>query len=296
MSAANGVAPPAQDRRLWLRRLVRALPVVVASGVLVVGWAIVYHADIAQGQHWAQFNNSLGMAWYGLFSEGKLVERLQWMLLSVGLCAALWVWGQVIKHDGASPLRVPVFLLVAGLAVMLIEDALNFRHVVADQLLAPLHVDSVLPRMTRTAWEASFYVLLASVMVVPLIVLLRRGVLSAAAQVWALAAYGLYGLVAFGSALRRVGDWQERLGAWIIDRFELLDLQNWRLAQFSIDRWHAADESYTHTLGYLLVDHLVEESVELLAAALLVGAVIAVSDDVLARLRANRGKTSRRPA
>jgi len=255
---------------------VRWIPPLTAMVGLVTCWGIVYHVDIALNPiAWAQMN-ALGMAWYALFSEGGVVENAQWLLLATALSVALWCWAQILVQNPRSSLRTPVFLLAAGLALMLIEDSLNLRHMVSDRVLANAFFVEPLPSHVRMTWETSFYLALAGTMLASMVLIWRRGALSRSTLALVVVAYATYGLVGFGSALRRLGDWQERLGAYIIARFELLGLPNWADAAQRIEGWRAADPDYTYTIGYFLVDLLVEESVELIAASLLTAAVISV--------------------
>ncbi|MCK8517210.1 hypothetical protein M0534_12880 [Methylonatrum kenyense] len=232
---------------------------------------IIDFLNINDAQEWVTNElQPLPLLWYALFSEASPAENLQWLLIGaacVAMAAASWRY----RLAGARTAYAFAGLLTVGLFLMLIEDSLNLRHVVVDHYFPILFgmPENDIPRTYRVTWELSFYSLLATMMASGFLYFWLRGILQDTGLQLLTMGYLLYGLAGFSSALRSLGDWQERLGHWVIDRWELADLPAWSEALTRMELWKEASETYSHTLGYLLTDHLFEESLELLAATLL---------------------------
>ncbi|WP_018140878.1 hypothetical protein [Thioalkalivibrio sp. ALJ7] len=266
----------------------RLLPTfVVALSISILGtlWAWVALADIAGiptvRSDWLLADSPLPLLWYALFSEGRAVEMAQWGLL---FCSTLLATGWWLSHLKSTPaaIRVPFLLLASALLLMLVEDSLNLRHVVANDYLPLLH--SLLPFterfVSRLTWELFFYSVLSAMMLGAVAAIILRYRPRLETLVWLSLAFVIYGSVAFGSAMRRVGDWQERLGTWLMERLDLYALPHWQDTLAIMEQSRANNENYTFTLEYLLVDHLLEESVELIAASLLLAALLSLSRDI----------------
>ncbi len=249
-----------------------------ALAYLAVSWTVIIAVDFLNLFGLQRFTMDIAplpMLWYELYSEGSWTERLQWLLLAV----ALWTTFRLLllaRKQSHTPTYVAATALSCGLLFMLVEDSLNFRHIVSDVYLTAW-ISDPLPRRIRMVWEVTFYSLLAVLMATGLWFLWRGHRLPP--RLWALImiAYGVYGTVGFASALRRMGNWQERLGEWVIQTLDLARLPAWSLSMEKMVGWHEVDPTYRFTLGYLLTDHLLEETVELIAAALLAAAMLAVS-------------------
>ena len=247
-------------------------------------WILVAMVDFLNFggvQSWMREQQSpMPLVWYHIFSEGRWIERGQWLLLGgAALCAfSMWRW---TRREAVSELDLALLLLFAGASLMLIEDSLNFRHVIADHYLATLFEDSTLPKTVRMAWVGAFYLFLSALMIGPVAVLFLYRSFSKRVYLLTFAAYGLYALAGFGSALRALGRWQETLGDWVILRVNLAELPAWSHTLENMAHWRETIDGYTFTLGYLLIDHLVEESLELMAAGLLLAAFLAIRTELL---------------
>ena len=247
--------------------------------LLSIGWVAVLAVDVfnVAGSQSYVMRESLvyPLLWYHLFSEGSPVEILQWALLaaSFGLAVNGFVTASRAGHIGARRLW---FLLGAGLLLMLAEDSLNVRHIIASAYLLPALEPALDERTVRLAWELSFYAAIATLMAIPFAMLFFGALGPVRPPRRLLIAYGVYGLVAFGSAMRRVGDWQERLGHWLIEVLALRELPAWSNAFGRAERAMETHPDRAHSVGYMLVDHLVEESVELVAASLLLSGLLVV--------------------
>lgn len=279
-----------------IARIPPILVVGLAITVLTLLWVWVGLADVAAWEaartESLLSRSPLPLLWYPLFSEGRAVEIGQWTLLFMSMLLAAH-WWLSRRRSGSSHDRLPFLVLTGALLLMLVEDSLNLRHVVADDYLPFLHAQ--LPGtesfVTRLTWELSFYSALSAMMLGSITTLVLRYRPRRATFAWLVLAFGVYGSVAFGSAMRRVGEWQERLGGWLMERLGLYDLPHWQDALASVERSRENSENFTFTLEYLLVDHLVEESVELIAASLLLAALLSLSRDIRRRTADETGSS-----
>jgi hypothetical protein len=223
----------------------------LSAGLALVSLGLVTLVDIARVA--GELPSPL---WHTLFGEGGPIEWAQW-----GLLGALAVSSAVL----AERLRSRFFLLFAVTAVLLlIEDAGNVRHALAGYGQTLLG-NRILGYPTSMFIEVPFFALLAAV---PLYAVVRHG-----HEVWAFVAarrylvtgYALYALAAIASGLRRLGHYE-----WLGRRAN--ELLGGRIPL----------GPYEDTaVGYrLIVDFMIEESVELLAAACLVATVLACFEEV----------------
>lgn len=213
------------------------------------------------------------LLWYHLLSEASPTENLQWILQSIGVIISFMAYSK-LKHSNRY-LSQAWLLLCAGLIIMLIEDSLNFRHVVfAYYIEVCLRHDGTWSMYYKTIWEVCFYLILASLMLISVLLLIRNIKPDKHCLVFIIIGYFLYGIAAFGSALRKVFDWQERFGDFLIDKFSLDVIDNWSTGFEILERARNEVEGYTHTMGFLLIDHWYEESLELLSAGFLITAIL----------------------
>lgn len=216
----------------------------------------------------------LPFLWWEIYREARYTEMLQWLMLATAAGIALMTYVQR-KGIKSQPDQLAWLIFSTTLLLMLIEDSLNLRHLVADVHLPYLLGIEQLARSQRTLWELCFYALLATGMTIPLWLLWRDGFrLKSVTASHVFLAYAIYGSVGFGSALRKAGDWQSGLGAWLIEALNLSQMPAWRLALEKMAYWQDTFPGYNHTLGYLLVDHLLEETIEFIAATLLLTAIL----------------------
>ena len=218
--------------------------------------------------------------WFYLYSEGQWTERFQWILLGAALAIVISI--RFRTNHSSFPATLAITTLISGLFLMLIEDALNLRHIVADIYLPIILSQDQITSISRTIWETGFYAFLAALMTLPVLYFWRKNLLSPSTKTWVICAYFLYGVAGFSSALRRIGDWQDRLGSRILARIEISELPGW--ANLHHKSWIAdehGDPYLVYTMGYLLTDHLIEESIELIAASLLLVALVRLREDLI---------------
>lgn len=274
-----------------LLRCLATLALLAPTVALLLGWYMVALVDF-QGQPLESFNvvraeGGYPLLWYHLFSEARPVEWLQWSCQGVGFCVALTGYVHARRHTRWLERRV-FFLLSAGLLLMLAEDSLNVRHMMADAYWIPWFESYVSSRQIRMVWESFFYLCLSALMVSALWIMLTSGAPWLLPSRRLILAYSIYGMVGFGSALRRINDWQERLGHWLIERTRAMELPAWEEAYRRYEAALEANPDYEFTLGYLLTDHLLEESVELIAATLLLSGILIVASRYARQVRSHR--------
>ena len=258
-------------------KLIAYLPLVVSITWVVFASSISIAIDILQWNDYdklvlERFSN-FPLLWYHLMSEASPTENLQWMLQSTGVIISFVAYAK-LKHSNRY-LSQAWLLLCAGLFIMLIEDSLNFRHVVfAYYIEEGLNDDDRWRVYYKTIWELCFYLLLASLMLISALLLIRYIKPDKHCLAFIVIAYFLYGIAALGSALRKVFDWQERFGDFLIDKFHFAEIDNWATGFEILKKARNEVEGYTHTMGFLLIDHWYEESLELLSAGFLITAIL----------------------
>lgn len=262
--------------RAALNRLEPRLILLATALWLASTWTLILAVDffnIADSQlRLLRTDWILPFLWWEIYREARFTELLQWLFQAT---AAVLVY-LAARRQQSEKTRPFLQVLAFGLLLMLIEDSLNFRHHMADSHLPLWFGQDRLTWQWRAVWESSFYAVMSCLLVLPALAIWR-----VTHRCWqpgdyglAIGSYFLYGLVGFGSALRKVFDWQSRLGESIIQNFNLLELPSWALAEERMEYWRETSVDYDHSLGFVLVDHLVEESVEFLAAGLLLATMV----------------------
>lgn len=224
-------------------------------GLLLVVWGLFIAVDILNLV-------DLGMnspMWTHLFND-RPVEWAQWFLLVLAVVAAAYLAGRLHSHRRIMSSRF-FFLLAIGLGLMLIEEAGDIRHAIGRDV-GKLFGSEVLGIHYRVVSDVPYFAALAAV---PLYAVLRYGTYaweSARMRLYLVAGVALYALAAISSGLRTLGDFYVGVGAWV-DAVLLP-------GRFPVP------EGMTQARGHFyLVDSVLEESVELLAAAMMLAAVLA---------------------
>ncbi|MDP4529166.1 hypothetical protein Q3O59_09000 [Alkalimonas delamerensis] len=235
-------------------------------GYLLLAWYTCYKVDFLQQPSalfpWSQALMDEGhtpMLWLVLFGEASLTENLQWFSL---LLAAFFSGLVAVQSKQA---RLAAVILCFGLLWMYAEDCYNVRHLTSAWLgEAWLGYDTASLEWrrsrARTMIELAIYAGMAAAMAVAYWLVWSRKLLSRPAFIIFTSGYVLYGIAAFGSASRNVGDWYANLGSKLFDTLALKHDIPWR----GHDIVHFQDP-----LGFWWMDYILEESLELMAASLL---------------------------
>ena len=228
--------------------IVGNLPWLIAAALLVVAVILKIVVDVL-------FGNNDWPLWFFVWAEGGVIEQATWLMLGTGALLAMWVSG---RSQGGQERFWGWFAV--GLALLLVEDAGNISHRFAD------HADLVLPRLgiappSRNAARLVVFSVLGGVML---------WVLFAYRPIWSkrrdlrnvlVGGYLLYSAASllsvpfnlFFGGYERIGD---RLVAVLYGQ---------RLTPMPEPVW-GLDEVAT---GLVWMDSVVEESLELMAAAFL---------------------------
>ncbi len=278
MPGENGVMPDEQEyarnritqsaRWPLLLRIPPGTLILAVLGWLVLAWTVFIAVDILRVV-------DLGMnspMWRHLFNN-RPIEWTQWLILACAVVAAAYLAGRLHSETHAMVSRF--FLLLAiGLGLMLIEEAGDIRHAISGYVYR-LFGSEVFGLHYRVVSDVPYFAALAAV---PLYAVLGYGRYvweSVKIRFYLVSGVGLYALAAMSSGFRTLGDLYIGLGAFVdgalfANRFPV-------------------PEGMTQTRAhFFLVDSVLEESVELLAAAMMLAAILAFASDV--RSRPERGE------
>jgi hypothetical protein len=239
--------------------------VVAMVAVLAVAWTAMLVVDVLG---WVTIPGAEPL-WMHLFNN-RPVEWVQWLLLGWAILQAGFVAGRL--PDDERRLRGFVLLLGAGLVLMLFEDAGDARHVLSDYVEAALG-STILGLPHRVVADVPYFAVIA---ILPMLAVLRFGRdawRSPTARRYLLLAYGLYAVAAIGSGLRHLGGLYMRVGG-ALDRLLLAG------------RFPPPDGGSRWEAAFWLMDSVVEETIESVAAAAMLAVMLAIAHDLRAgRLR-----------
>jgi len=197
--------------------------------------------------------------WQQLYAEGQVTEWLQWGCLAALALTAARLSGWLGRGGDHAAARCWMVFALLG-ALLLLEDAGNLRHTIARFAgWATQH-----PVAAFLSETMLFYVL-AAVAFFPWVAYrgeLLRWRVPMGFLVGGYVAYATAGLM---SATRGIGLWYERAGQWLGDR-----LMPDGLVLLGLEHGYATDDA----TAFYLMDSLVEESIELIAATLLLMAAL----------------------
>lgn len=232
---------------------------------LFLAWGIFLAADI-----WGIISLNLGQpAWQVIFNRYP-VEWATWTVLAVGIVAAGYLSGRL---DGESQKGASRFFLffALGLAFMLIEQAGSIRHQISD-MVGRITGPEIFSVSYIVISDVPYFALLS---VLPLYALGRYGRYiwhCASARGYLAAGVILFAMAAIGNGLRFFNDFYFHFGAWVDGNL------------FG-GRFPVPEEMTQEWAHFFLVDSPIKESLELLAATMLLAAVFAFveSDSTFAR-------------
>jgi hypothetical protein len=318
MDHDRGRPRPAARRALPFRlaQLPPWLPPVLALAWIAIAavalWVVDARGALGGPERLLELGLDPPYVWFQLFMDGGVTEILQWLSLGVLIVFSAGLAVAHRQRAAAATLRddherlAAFWTLIAVMAVlMLLEDAGNVRHLLTHYVGVAVGFE---PRPVTVA-EIVYFAAIASVggyaVVRYVRDLGRRASLHRTSRPGAAASdagtarrrvtfrfYGILGVLVYGSgaainASRTIGDWYIGFGRWLVDDV----LQAPQLVRAvpvdGLDEWD---------LRFMFVDFVIEESLELLGATLLVAAVLAyLRHDPELRVT-SWGRTARRGA
>lgn len=241
-----------------------SVPPLVAAGYLLAANLAVLLVDVAAvggAREWIrEVGGGRPALWIMLFEDGSPTELLQWSAIgAVAVLAGIEAGRARAALDGATARFWG--LVGLGAVMMLMEDAGNVRHRLVHYFVTFVGLPGGGP--WHLAVEAAWYAVIAGVLATAVIVAGRR-VLGADRSVLA---YGVAGAVVY--AVAAIGSVSRDIGWWYADAGRVIEESLLRTRLLVPDGWSRGQ------VHFFLVDYIVEESLELLGASLLLAAVLA---------------------
>lgn len=207
---------------------------------ILICWILVYLVD-ARGLY--EIGADRGM-WWHLFRNRAFVEWGQWTFLALITLTAAAVSG-ISRERGQRAAQVFWFLVAASFVLMVIEDAGDPRHVLAEY-------GAVLFGIKRMYTEGAFFLFILTPLVIALVRHWRVAFsVPPQTRLYYLLGCFLYGVAASASLFREEGGFYHIVGE--------------RLSQAL---------TYGNVPAFFLMDFVLEESVELLATSLIFAGMI----------------------
>lgn len=246
----------------WPRPLqVRPRTVVLAAaGLVAVAWVVFLAIDIVGLVEWPEDR----VAWRKLFND-RPVEWSQWLLQGSAILVAGFVAGRLTREEDRG-LRAFLLVLGAGLVLMLFEDAGDARHVISRDL-RDLYGEEILGLPYRVVSDVPYFLVIAALPIYALLRYGREAWRAPTARPYLVAGYGLYALTGGGSGIRHLGDLYITIGAFV-DRVVFA-------GRFPVPSNLSQERAH-----FFVVDSVLEESLETMAAASLLAVMLAIGQDV----------------
>ncbi|OWZ84374.1 hypothetical protein [Natranaerobius trueperi] len=203
-----------------------------------------------------------------IFKEAGPTEIFQWVLLASSIGYSAYLNGRIEGQKNFSKRFTLLFLI--GLTVMLLEDSGNIRHTLTTYIpttLQFLGIDNFLT--DRTVIELIFYAILGAIMLASFYYFYKHAWHYKQARSYLIIGFCSYSVASVASATRNIGQWYivvgERINNLIAD-----GVMAKNISDIDIPGNFTSGER----VGFLLMDNLFEESIELLGAGALLAAII----------------------
>jgi len=198
-----------------------------------------------------------------LFQGGGPVELMQWCFLFLSLTLVL-VLAFRFKKEGSLPRSNTFAVGAIGLSLMLLEDVGDVRHLIGFQLDEWVYGTVVPMSSLRSYFDILFYCFISFFMVSFFLRAYRLFSVVPSALPYLVSGYLFYGIAAFSSASRYLGEWYNSAGMLILgSHYDHLN-------QIFFSGQHKS----IYPLGFWIVDGPIEESLELLGAGALLSAFV----------------------
>jgi len=229
---------------------------------LLFSYLLIYFFDIRenwQGTH---------KIWYEIFRESGPIENLQWFVLGLFSIVSAFISGNLWYHNKFHESRFWLLLSILGM-IMVIEDTGNISHIFRSYVIRlELPVPAFIPDE-----RIIVYAIYGLVALYPMFIYYKHKLSFPGPFRFLFVGYLIYGFISLSSASqdRGVIDWYQPAGEFLIDL-----IGNGKL-YYTLPETHWAYE----IVGYLFMDTVVEESIELIAAAFLLTGAFAFVEGYL---------------
>lgn len=238
----------------WLFRVKPKVLVWSIAAWIIFAWLLFLSVDIWQ---WFDVGDERPM-WSLLFND-RPVEWTQWFWFAF----AITMSGYLASRLDVAQRRMAAkffFLFAISLGLMMIEDAGDIRHTLSWEVQR-ITGDTIFGLPYRSMVDLPYFALLATL---PLYTVIRYGRYlwpEVAVRRYFIASVILYAIASIGSGVRYLGDFYQRMGAWIDD--------NLMGGRFPIKEGDSQE-----TTHLLLIDAPIEESIETIAITLLIAGIL----------------------
>lgn len=233
---------------------------------LILAWGFSYLIDIHNflGFRELFFNEDMDVQlfWYYIFHDGFITEWLQWSFLGGTAMFCSYLGGRLISYGYNKP---AMFWIIMGIStvLMFIEDAFNTRHYLASITQELLNAEGFTNPVKTMTYIIYFFILGA----IPLYAVIRywRYIwCETKTRFYICLGFISYALAVIASGTRDIFSWYSVVGEFL----------NGLVADGVMSAYFVQTEP-TRPLGFYIMDSLVEESVELIAASALFASTIA---------------------
>ncbi len=234
-----------------------------------------------------------------IFKEGGPTEIFQWLLLAISAILSAYLAGKqsekniIYQNDNnqnnidytmVNKSKAFCILLSLGLILMLLEDAGNLRHTLTTYLPTTFQQLGIEHTLTgSTAIELIYFALLGLIMLAALVVFYQHAWQFRTPRYLLLLGFVCYGIATMASGTRNIGDWYIQVGTRVNEMIGSGVIAD-NLSPEHVTGYFSPAER----VGFLLMDNLFEESVELLGVGAILAAVIAYGSILLKTDSKNR--------
>ena len=270
---------PEQDRT---DRFIQAFPkylllftILFLVTIYVLVWLIDFRQVYVPGLTEWKDQFPAQIFWLHTFREAGIIENFQWLFLGLSVLISFLILMKL--PESKAKVKWGWMFLTLGLFLMLLEDSINIRHILSYHFSIHFYDGSVgslewQRSGLRTAVEMSFYTFLGSIMLSAFYIIYRYKI-DKSSFIYLTIGFVVYGISGFTSATRNIGNWYEIVGIKILYTLtEGLNL-SWNADSIII---------YQRPLGFYFMDYVVEESLELIGATLILCALISVIQNKIA--------------
>lgn len=233
---------------------------------LILTWGFSYLIDVHDflGLHSVMYSDEadVNLLWFYIFVDGGPTEWFQWTLLLGTALLSSYSGGRLVSlgHRKAASFWI---IMSAASVFLFVEDAFNTRHILASFTMSVFDAEDF-TNPIKTITYLIYFTVLASIPLYAFIRYWRSIWSSTKTRLYLIIGFCAYGTAGIASGTRDIYHWYGVVGEFI----------NNQIAGGAMSQYFTQTEP-TRPLGFYLMDSLVEESIELIAAGALLTAAAA---------------------